>query len=63
MSIVNDPVFTQQRIWKVLGNRHVEAHIRSNIEATERELLEIGVSFAALPDLKGATVRVTTRFN
>jgi hypothetical protein len=48
-SPLRDPISTQQRIWKFLGNRLVEAHIRGNVLATETELFEIGISFAVLP--------------
>jgi hypothetical protein len=36
-------------MWKFLGNRLVEAHIRGNPKDKETELVEIGVSFAVLP--------------
>jgi hypothetical protein len=39
----------QQPIWKFLGNQFVEAHICSDSHAKETELVEIGVSFEALP--------------
>jgi hypothetical protein len=39
----------QQRIWKFLGKRFVEAHIYSNGQATETELVEVGVFSAVLP--------------
>jgi hypothetical protein len=38
-----------QPIWRFLGNRLVETHIRGNVQATETELVEIVVSFAVLP--------------
>jgi hypothetical protein len=36
----------QQRIWNILGNRLVEAHIRCIAQATETELSEEAISFA-----------------
>jgi hypothetical protein len=42
-------VSTQQLIWNFLGNRFVKAHVNGNAQATETELVEIGISFAVLP--------------
>jgi hypothetical protein len=39
----------QQPIWKFLGNQFVEAHVHDNAQATETELVEIGISFVVLP--------------
>jgi hypothetical protein len=39
----------QQCMWKSLGNRFVESHIRGNAQAEEKELLEIVISFVILP--------------
>jgi hypothetical protein len=36
---VSDVVYTQQRIWNLVGNRLVEAHIRGNAQNTERKFL------------------------
>jgi hypothetical protein len=41
-------VFTQQRIRNFVGNRLVEEHIRDKAQATETELVQIGVPFAVL---------------
>jgi hypothetical protein len=46
--LASEVVFTQQQILKFPGNRFVEAHIRGSAQATERELLEIGIVFAVL---------------
>jgi hypothetical protein len=40
-----------QSIWNSVGNRLVEAYIRGNSQATEREFEELGVSFAVLSQL------------
>jgi hypothetical protein len=45
-SHVSEVTFLGQPIWKFLGNRFVEAHIRGNVEAKETELVENGISFA-----------------
>jgi hypothetical protein len=42
-------VFTQQPLWKLLGNRLVEAHIRGNAQTTETEILEVGISLSVFP--------------
>jgi hypothetical protein len=42
-------VFMQQPTWNFLGNRCVEAHIGGNAQDKERAILEIGISFAAIP--------------
>jgi hypothetical protein len=41
--------FPEQRISNFVGNRLVEAHIHSNAQVTETELLEIGIFFAVHP--------------
>jgi hypothetical protein len=43
---VSEVVLLGQRIWNVVGNRLVEAHVRSNAQATGTGTLEAGVSFA-----------------
>jgi hypothetical protein len=43
--------FPGQPIWKFLGNRFVEAHTRGNAQATGTELVQIDISFAAIPQL------------
>jgi hypothetical protein len=46
---VSEVVFTQEAIWKFLGNRFVVPHIRGNAQDAETELVETGSSFAVLP--------------
>jgi hypothetical protein len=45
---VSEVAFSGQQIWKFLGNQFVEEHIHGNIQATETELVEIGISFVVL---------------
>jgi hypothetical protein len=45
---VSEIAFRAQPIWKFLGNRLVEAHVRGNLQAKETELVQVGISFAVL---------------
>jgi hypothetical protein len=59
---ISEVVFTQQGIWNFLGNRLFEAHIHGNAQATETELLEVGISFADLPVQEYKDSTFTTAF-
>jgi hypothetical protein len=50
-SHVSDVAFPEQPIWKLLGNRLFEAHIRCNAHVTEKELLEMDISYAVFTEL------------
>jgi hypothetical protein len=39
----------KSEIWKLLCDRLFEVYIRANAQTKEKELLEISISFAALP--------------
>jgi hypothetical protein len=48
---VSEVAFLEKPILKFLGNRLAEAYILEKTRATEIELVEIGISFAAIPKL------------
>jgi hypothetical protein len=48
-SHVSEVAFPGQQMWNFLGNRLVEAHIRSNAQAAKTEILATRISFTALP--------------
>jgi hypothetical protein len=48
---IPEVAFLEQPIWRFLGNRFVEAHIRGNAQAKGSEFVEMGISFAAPPYL------------